>query len=220
VTLAVVSAMAPDLIDCTNSVALSRPTFAGSGGSEIPGRLSVPSGRSAAATMMDTPRMVAWSAVASRVSPPVALSWAAVVSTRPWPMQGPCRLSPEMVEEVALSSITFIGPPAVLTDLTVIDCRPPIWMALELSTATAGAGAGRAVRVGTGDGVGLGLGAAAGELGDGLGDGDGVGPTDGDGLGAADGGALGPGETVGLGVTSAGASGELGLGLALGDGSS
>ena len=73
-TLAPVSAVDPALIVGTYIFTDPNATSVGSGGSEMPGRASVPVGRSAAARMIVTPSTVTWSAVASIVMPPVACS--------------------------------------------------------------------------------------------------------------------------------------------------
>ena len=76
-----VSDIAPDRMAATSSWTEAMPRSVGSGGSEIPGSVRAPSGRSAAAMMIGTPRIVAWRAVASIVMPPDATSCAAFVST-------------------------------------------------------------------------------------------------------------------------------------------
>src|SRR5215471_18921056 len=150
--------------------------------------------------MIGTPRMVACSAVASSVRPPVARSCAAAVSTRVRvDAHGPCRARPVIVEASATSSITFTGPPDVLTARTAIDRRPEIWIVSEARIATDGPGSGSADRVGTGVGVGLGAGVAVGD-GDGLPDGEGEGEALGVGSGLVLGLGLGGGFALGLGV--------------------
>jgi hypothetical protein len=149
--------------------------------------------------MIGTPRIVAWSAVASSVRPADAVSLAAFVFTWEWPMHGPCRPRPVIVEPSATSSITFTEPAAaVVTVRTAIERRPVIWIEFELSTATSGPGAGSAERVGAGDGVADGVGVAEG-FAVAVADGVGVGAPDGPGAGVV-GATLGVGAGVGAGV--------------------
>ncbi len=70
-TLVLVSPADPALIVSTYIVTDVNPTSVGSGGSETPGKVRGPTGRSEAARMMVTPSTVIWTAVASMVRPPV-----------------------------------------------------------------------------------------------------------------------------------------------------